>query len=327
MHSMTNLHRKRILFLSLSGIGNLVMQLPAIRAVKKAHPNWHVTVAVAPRGTKVLAQAQPEIDDVIEMNVSNASPGQSSMAMLQTHIRNIRLLRSNAFDIAVVLSPGQLIKSASYLFVAGIPVRIGHTYPFRGNPHTKLFLTDTVDEEPDMHDMEQNLRLTMPLGVPIAHVPFYALHIPDENKQEAEEILSSVGVDAQKRESYIGIHTGSAPGFEIKRWPLDRFAAVALALMNTYPNTGILVFGGNNEERQKQELIEMINKSAPSSAFSVSASLLTSAAVMEHCRLVVSNDSGLMHIGAALMKRSRVQEEKRVWWCEHLIRCPCTTRS
>ena len=66
---------KSVLFVSLSGIGNLVMQLPTIATLKKAHPTWHITVWVAPRGTKEIIEAQSSIDEVIEMQASGLPAG------------------------------------------------------------------------------------------------------------------------------------------------------------------------------------------------------------------------------------------------------------
>ncbi len=283
---MKNSEHKKVLFLGLSGIGNLVMQLPTIRELKKAHPAWHITLAVAPRGTRALAEAEPSIDEVIEIHTK---------ASLSTHAKQVLQLRKRHFDIGIVLSPGQLLKSAAYLRFAGIPMRIGNTYPLQNNQHSQLFLTDTVREDPNLHDIEQNIRLLEHLGIQPAPVPYYSLTIPEENKQEAEKITKSLPSGA----SYVGMHAGCAPGFEWKRWPLERFAEVAKKLIEDHPDVRILVFGGKDEEKQNQDLVQMINTDSKIASI-VSAPLLTTAAVMQTCRLFLSNDSGLMHIAAAL---------------------------
>ncbi len=307
---------RRVLLLALSGIGNLIMQLPTIEALKKAHPNWNVTVWVAPRGTKAIAESQSYIDDVIEMPVSPPYQGGAGGGLVQ-HVKNVATLRKQHFDIGIVLSPGQLVKGAAYLKLAGIPIRIGNTYPHNNNPASSRFLTHAVDELSAMHDIEQNLRLLEPLGIHPEPVPCYSLQIPKENVQEASTLyplLSTV--------SYIGIHAGCAKGFEFKRWPLERFAEVAKALLQKNPNIKFLIFGGKDEESQKQELTNTINSIChpgldPGStksddvdsrfrgndtmcATAISAPILTTAALIQHCNLFISNDSGLMHIAAAV---------------------------
>lgn len=273
---------KKVLFLSLSGIGNLLMQLPTIKLLKQAHPDWHITVWVAPRGTAELARSQSYIDQVIEMPIR---------ANIFQHIKNLMKLRMGWFDYAIILSPGQLVKSALYCMLAGIPKRIGNSYPLKNNPESSFGLTDSVEEKMKMHDIEQNIRLLEPLGIHIHDQERYELEIPVKNKQEAEKMASS--------QSYIGIHAGSAKGFEFKQWPIERFADVAQQLLKEEPSTLFLIFGGPSEDFQKQELVDLINTVQPNSAQLIHASLMTTAALMQYCRFVLANDSGLMHLSAA----------------------------
>ena len=288
---MKNSENKKVLFLSLSGIGNLIMQLPAIKAVKDAHPDWHITVWVAPRGTKSIAQAQSYINEVIEMPIK---------ASMFKHAKNILALQKHRFDIGIVLSPGQLLKSALYLFLSGIPVRIGHAYPFRGRQHADNFLTQALIEKPQMHDIEQNLELVEPLLNEPIKFETYDFQIPEYSMEEAQYVLQSLVHSAVSSPIFIGFHPGSAQGFTWKRWPLERFAEVARAVHKKNPNTIFLIFGSNDEEQQKRELANMINEYAPSTAFHISAPILTTAAIMKRCTLFISNDSGLMHIASAI---------------------------
>ncbi len=292
---------RRVLLLALSGIGNLVMQLPTIEALKKAQPNWHITVWVAPRGTKAIAESQSFIDHVIEMPISVSPPARGGVrgggsAVVQ-HIQNILALRKQKFDIGIVLSPGQLVKGAAYLKLAGIPIRVGNTYPYKNEPTSSKFLTHGVDELSAMHDIEQNLRLLEPLGIHPEPVTYYSLQIPEENIQEAKSYKLSALPAGQAGISYVGIHAGCAKGFEFKRWPLERFAEVAKQILKKNPSCTILLFGGPAETEQIKQLSEMIQSSQVQI---VSEQLLTTAALIQQCSLFISNDSGLMHIAAAV---------------------------
>ncbi|MEX2054673.1 MAG: glycosyltransferase family 9 protein, partial [Candidatus Andersenbacteria bacterium] len=80
-----------------------------------------------------------------------------------------------------------------------------------------------------------------------------------------------------------------------KRWPLEHFAAVGKALAQKY-NAHILIFGGPDETAQMQELAKQL----PGIASQVTAPLLTTAAAIKHCAIFLSNDSGLMHVAAAV---------------------------
>jgi ADP-heptose:LPS heptosyltransferase len=95
----------------------------------------------------------------------------------------------------------------------------------------------------------------------------------------------------------IGLHPGSAPGFTWKRWPLESFARLAAALAGEY-NAHFLIFGGPDEAQLKQGLKSLIPNHQTRITI-IDTDLLTTAAVMQRCRLVVANDSGLMHLASA----------------------------
>ncbi len=318
----------KILFLALSGIGNYLMQSPTIAALKRKHPDWHVTVWVAPRGTKALAEADPNVDAVVEAPIKNSLFG---------HIKTILKLRRGKYDTGIVLSPGQLFKSAAYLYLAGIPERIGNSYPLKDNPNSSALLTTAIDEKENTHDIEQNLALLSPLDINLTEKVDYSLNIPASNQKEAEKKLEALGIPTGKK--IIGIHAGSAPDLTFKRWPLQNFASIAKELIQK-DNAHILLFGGPDEKEQKQELKEQITKLLredqqlinESAVSIISTSLLATAAIMQKCDYILSNDSGLMHLAA--VSESKVfglfgpTNEKKTGprgANSHIIRAPKTT--
>lgn len=282
--------QKKVLLLSLSGIGNFLMQSPVFAALKAAHPDWRLTVWVAPRGTRELAENNPYIDDVIE------APIQQS---LFEHIRLLQKLRKEHVDIGIVLYPGQLVKSAAYLFLAGIPKRIGNDYQLGSNPKSHFLFTHIVEAVEGIHDVEQNLQLLEPLHLVYpreaeskAHAATYTLTIPPQAGTQAQEMLSKLNIPRNK--ILVGFHMGSAPHFVWKRWPLEYFNELGKKLIQEY-NAHILLFG----DAQEKALNETLQKKLGQSASIVESTLLTTAAIIKHCKLFVSNDSGLMHIAAA----------------------------
>lgn len=280
---MTKSENKKILVLALSGIGNFLMQSPALTALKKAYPGSHITVWVAPRGTRILAENHPAVDEVIEEPIKRS---------FMQHLSLVRRLRRERFNIGIVLSPGQLIKSAAYLWLAGIPQRISHQYPLGNNPHSHFLLTVAIPEEEGLHDIEQNLRLLEPLGIK-AEPKYYELSIPEKNKQEAGRWLAKHPLAADKK--FVGFHLGSAPDFPWKRWPIQNFIAVGKKII-TKQNMYILLFGGSDEKELKEKAKSQLGENATN----VDIDLLTTAALIQHCTLFLSNDSGLMHLAAAV---------------------------
>jgi ADP-heptose:LPS heptosyltransferase len=196
---------QKVLFLALSGIGNFLMQSPTWQTLKKVHPDWQITLWVAPRHTKELAQLDHDIDHVIEAPIKNSLLG---------HLKTLRRLRRQHYDIGFVLSPGQHFKSAAYLYLAGIPRRVGHTYPLRQNPHSKFLLTDAINEADSLHDIEQNLRLIT------TSAPGKPLVLTD--KHQGLRRRSDYQLPITKNTPYyvmsnnrkpIGFHPGSAANF------------------------------------------------------------------------------------------------------------------
>ncbi len=261
------------------------MQSPVFAAVKAQKPDCHLTVWVAPRGTKILAANDPHIDQVIEAPIKQS---------LWHHFHLIQQLSRFHFDSAVMLSPGQLWKGAAYLYFIGAKHRIAHAYPFRHLTNSRFLLTDAIDEQLDLHDIEQNLNLLPLLGLkkPLADSA-YSFHIPQLSIDTADASLSAWNIPSEK--PLIGFHPGSASNFIWKRWPQENFLEVANYFVSKY-NAHILIFGGSEEEPLKQFIHQHL---PPQTSTMVSENLLTTAAIMQHCRCVVTNDSGLMHLAAA----------------------------
>lgn len=281
---MTTKHNN-ILVLSLSGIGNFLMHTPFIEVLKKSHPDVKITAWVAPRGAQLLAKTNPYIDKVI------ATP------IRRPFFLNVGLftrLASQKFETSIMLSPGQLWKGSAYMFLAGIPQRIGHTYSHLNNHHSSFLLTDTINETESIHDIDQNLNLLALINVPVPDKPAqYHLNIPPQYVSKGRHILKKLSIPSTK--TIMGIHPGSAAGFTWKRWPTDSFIRVTKHLIAKH-NVYILIFGGPDEMSLKKVIRNRIGKKNSSI---VNTNLIDTAAVMQHCSVFLSNDSGLMHLAAA----------------------------
>lgn len=261
------------------------MHSPVFAQIKNKFPDSQLTVWVAPRGTKQIADINPFIDNVIEHAIKNS---------LLFHFKHSLRLSKEKFDVGIVLSPGQLWKSAAYLFLAGIPKRIGHKYPHLFADQSSLLLTNTITENNELHDIEQNLRLLELLGINTNELDSaqYKIHIPPPTNKKAQALLSQLNIPANK--TLIGIHAGSAPNFLWKRWPISNFAKVCHKLIKNN-NAHILIFGGEDEKKLKERLKSQIGESSSI----IFTNLLTTAAIMTKCNLFISNDSGLMHLASA----------------------------
>jgi len=282
---MTNSPQNKVLVLALSGIGNFIMQMPFFKVLKQAHPEWHITVAVTPRGTNELAQHCTSIDEVIELNLKQN---------FAEHIQSIKVVRQQHFSISFMLSPGQLIKGSLFLALSGIPERIAHRYPFVGLQHSSFLLTKSILENPDLHDIEQNLNLLSLIDINLPSESYYELPIPMVHEKVANDMLAQLNLTAEK--NLIGFHVGSAPHFEWKRWPVENFIALGKELI-AKKDAHLVLFGGPEEQALKENVRQAL---APHATIINHSSLLTTAGIIRKCSLFISNDSGLMHLAAAV---------------------------
>ncbi|MDP3685557.1 MAG: glycosyltransferase family 9 protein [bacterium] len=291
--SFRDLERPRILLVALSGIGNLLMASPLLRALKDANPTAELDLLVASRGTKSVMEANPRIRRVF---VGSAKPSLSSARKLAN------VLRREQYAIGIVTYPGQLVTSAGLLFFSGIPRRIGHRYSWLFLRDSGFLLSEPVSVTPlppftdqgstVAHDVVQNLRTLEPLGITVDPTTTrYEFPLTPDDRAEADAWLAKHRLGGR---TLIGLHPGSYGDLAYKRWPAERFAELGDRLA-TARNAIVLVFGGPEEQTLKAEVAARMR--APSVI--VDAPLRVTAALIARSACFVSNDSGLMHIAVS----------------------------
>jgi heptosyltransferase-2 len=159
-----------------------------------------------------------------------------------------------------------------------------------------MFLTHTLNLKHGCHDIEQNQSLLKPLHIspPPGILPYY-LTIPRPNSAQSEAVINAIR-SKSKSPTFIGLHPGSAPNYSWKRWPVKNFATLGKNLVKKH-NAHILIFGNSSEVKNMKALRHAIGRNNSSI---ITNKLLTAAAIIKHCQMFISNDSGLMHISSAL---------------------------
>lgn len=290
-----DLERPRVLLVALSGIGNLLMASPLFRALQDANPTAELDLLVASRGTKSVLEVNPRMRKVL---VGSPKPNPRTLWKLAAALRRER------YTVGMVTYPGQLISSASLLFLGGIPRRIGHRYSWALLRGSGTFLSDAVPALPlppfsphgpapsDAHDVVQNLRLLEPLGITVdPRTTRYEFPLTTDDRARADAWLSQHDLGGH---TLIGLHPGSYGDLAYKRWPTERFAELGDLLAEQYHAT-ILVFGGQEEQTLKDEVEARMR----ARSLAVHAPLRIIAALIARCLCFVSNDSGLMHVAAS----------------------------
>ena len=269
---------RKILIRVNNWIGDVVMISPALRGVRRAHPGAEITL-LAKSWVVDCLQGSPYFDHLIEYDREGAHAGWGGRWKL------IRRLRKERYDMALLFQ--KAFEAAVFAYLAGVPRRVGFRTDARG-----WLLTDPLPLPKEGHHVEQFLRIAEAAGADIWDRRL-SFHVTAAARDSAFRYLHQHGLwDAPLR---IGIHAGASKA--PRAWHASRFAEVATAL-SSQTGARILLFGSDAEA----PLLETIRRSAGEACLvpTRGQSLQVMAALMEHCHLLVCNDSGPMHVAAAL---------------------------
>lgn len=281
---------KRILCVRLDSLGDILMTTPALRALKTAIPDRHLALLTSPAGAEVAALI-PEIDEVI---VYEAPWMKATAAHRESYFdfEMITFLQERSFDAAVIFTAfSQSPLPAAFLcYLANIPLRLAHCHE---NPY-QLLSHWVLDPEPSAgirHEVQRQLDLVATLGYQ-AVPETLSLTIPQTAQENLWQILHGTGIDLNQ--PWIVLHPGAtAPS---RRYSPDGFAEVARCLIQQGYQ---IIFIGKHLE---YNLIHWIQNQLTSASFSLVDCLTLGelAALLKVSTLLISNNSGPVHLAAAV---------------------------
>ena len=279
-------HIRRILVRSTNWIGDAVMTIPAVRAIRECFPCAEIFILAKPWVIPIFENS-PYTDRLLIYD----SAGKHNR--IAGKLRLARELKEYRFDAAILLQ--NAFEAALITFLAGIPVRIGYDRDAR-----TLLLTHAVHCSPrikQLHQTEYYLGILKGAGLKKpGNADFdrsLYLRVSDKQKQRADEILAQYGISGNDR--ILGINPGATFG-SAKRWFPDRYAYLCQRLKPFAEK--ILVFGSPGEEALGKNICETAGSHCVN--LCGKTTLGEAIALIGRCQLFVTNDSGLMHIAAAL---------------------------
>ncbi len=277
---------KRILLIQLGDIGDVVLSLPCVRALKDHFPDARVVVAVRAKARELM-DICPWADDVISIE----QPPLRFTAAVGYHWSFFRRLRAFCFDLVFDLRAGT--RGAVLTRMSGAPVRIGFystKEPFWRDlafTHLKPFMPD-----PNRHQSLYYQSLLMQCGIPVRQRhPEIALTVVQ--LQQARHFLSGHGVAPQS--PLIAIHPFAL--WRYKEWPLEKTTELVRRLTAGNGCTA-LILGSSAERARAQTIAARCDGRAVNLAGKTTLDLL--AAILGHCMLLIGMDSAVGHIGAAV---------------------------
>jgi heptosyltransferase-2 len=278
---------RRVLVRAPNWIGDAVMCEPALRGLRSLFPQTELTL-LAKAAVAELFVGYAGLDRVSVYDDKGTHAGLAGKWTLAG------TLRQHRFDMAVLFQ--NAFEAAFITWLAGIPRRYGYLTDGRA-----IFLTDPVAVPgPDSltHQVEYYWNMLLPLGLSGAPPPPH-LMVSSEEKRTMDERLASSGV--APADLVIGINPGSTYG-SAKRWLPERFAEVARRLAGQVcaesgQRTAVVILGAKGEESLGRDIAARIQ--SRSVVLSGATTIRELMAATKRCRLLVTNDTGPMHIAAA----------------------------
>jgi heptosyltransferase-2 len=274
----------KVLVRATNWLGDAVMSLPAIRAIRQVFPHAHLAVLARPSVADLYAR-ETVIDRVIPY------PAPKGLGARRTFAAQ---LRSQRFDGAILLQ--NAFDAALTVWLAGIPERIGYRRDGRGMLLTRAIEVPEPGDIP-RHERFYYLELLRRAGMIERFPESGAIRLDGigEARDAGATHLSALGVAGP----VIGISPGAAYG-DAKRWLPERFAESGRQLAGEL-EASVLVFGAAAERPLCETVAEPLRRAGiPARNLAGETSLREFIDLAAACRLFLTNDSGAMHVASAL---------------------------
>jgi lipopolysaccharide heptosyltransferase II len=282
---------RNVLCVRLDTLGDVLMTTPALRALRESLPGRRLTLLTSPAGAEVGALV-PEMDDVLVYDapwMKATAPRQDSAPEYEMAQR----LRRAGFDAAVIFTvySQNPLPSAFLCYLADIPLRLAHCHE---NPY-QLLTHWVPDPEPAKlvrHEVRRQLDLVAAVGCHTAD-PRLSIRVTEADRDRALALLAGAGVDHGR--PWVVVHAGATAAS--RRYPPEGFAEAAGRLARDHGCQ--VLFTGSSAERELVESIRAMMR-APSHELVGRLGLAELAALLAEAPLLVSNNTGPVHVAAAV---------------------------
>ncbi len=297
---------RRIVVRGVNWLGDAVMTLPALQRLRERFPSAHIALATHEKLCD-LWKGYQAIDQVLPF-----SPKEGIGPLVQR-------LRNGQFDLAVLLPNSP--RAALEAWLAGVPKRVGYARPWR-----TWLLTDAVPQRParvpmrkrsrrEIRRLIQEVRPATPAGAGMsgdAHQVHDYLGLMAALGASSSPLKPILGISTEDADAvasrwsavaepaphlWIGVNASAAYG-PAKRWPLDHFAQAIQQIVREVPLARVLAFGAKGAKHLNDELARRSGVALLDLAGQTSLRELMG--LLKRCAVLITNDSGPMHLAAAL---------------------------
>jgi len=271
---------RRILIIKPSAIGDVVHALPVLNLLRLRWPQSHISWLITPACAGIL-QGHPQIDELISFDRKGLAKSWRSLSTAREMFRFSRSLREHQFDLVIDLQG--LFRSGLMAWETRAAIRVGSTdsREFGGIFHTHLAKLPRL-QTGSLHAVGRYLTVAEFLGLGRDPVKFI-FPTDDQDRQYIQQLLGDTG--------RFAVILPLTP-WPTKRWPVEKFAALVEPLREKFGLQTVLA-GGADAMEVAGSIPGVINLAGKTSLRQI-------VALLERADLVIANDTGPMHIAAAL---------------------------
>lgn len=292
----------RFLFIRPGGIGDAVLLIPTIRAIKAAYPDSTIEILAETRNGAIFKLC-PAVDKVYKYD-----RGSDFFSCLVKR-----------YDCVIDTEQHHKLSAVTTRCIRS-KIRIG----FSGNARDKMF-SECVEYSQDSYEIDSFLKLLAPLGIasPVQSESTF-LHIPETVRHNVLPLLKTLSA-----ESFVAIFPGAS--IQARQWGADKYHKLT-KLLNEQ-GLAVVVIGGKEDKKTGDKIVQ----GSKGLNLAGKTTLEESGAIIEQSQLLISGDSGVLHMGVGLNKvtvslfgpgierKWAPQGDKHIVINKHLACSPCTT--
>jgi lipopolysaccharide heptosyltransferase I len=277
---------KNILIIKPSSLGDIVLALPALTALRESLPDAKISWLIRPEFSGLL-ENHPHLDNVIIFDRELLGKAWFHPHAFNSLLSLIRRIRRSKFDAVVDLQG--LFRTASLAWLSGCKKRFGLA---KTKELAHFFYTHKIAQDKNcIHLVDYYLKLVQNITASETQARFIFPQAP----QAVDSVTALLADNDIKPDNYAVLITGSA--HRDKCWPIQRFAVLADKISSQF-QLSIVVVGTEPERQMIDNLIDLAN--VPIANLAGRTSLTELSALLKAAKLVISNDTGPGHIAAAL---------------------------
>jgi len=283
----------KILIVKLSAIGDVIHTLPSLNAIRKHYPNAHITWLVEKAASSLVVGHEALNRVIISKRKQwiKKKFGPSCLNNIKEAHQFIKELRDTEYDL--IIDFHGLLKSSVLIALARGKRKIGFDKGMEHMEHSYIFLNERIPAvNMDNHALLRSLMLINAIGINSKEIE-YMIPVSDHTRILTDELLGCHGI----KDPGIFVAMNPVAKWETKLWDNRKFALLADRLIEKY-NACVIFTGSQSDKSTIKDIMSFMSKKAVNLAGETT--LKTLAAIYKKTKLLISTDTGPMHMAAAV---------------------------